>query len=999
MTQVTEDSSVQIRNPVANRADYDSHKFKGTFGWATDQVAPVFCPADGADFVRLSVHPDEAPDAGTLNSGDTILVSVGGTLKKTTVLAIGGGGTWQPLDQDLTDIAALTTQAFGRSLLTRVDAAAVRTLIGAPAVADLAGYQPLDGDLTAISGLATDAFGRSLLTQTSAANVRSLIGAGTSSFSGAYTSLSAIPAAIDALDNLTPAADRLPYFTNGTTAALATFSAFARTLLDDADAAAARTTLGAGTVSSVTMTVPSGFSVSGSPITGSGTLAVTLSSQTADKVLASPSGASGVPSFIALSASHIPSLPWSKITTGLPTTLAGYGIADAQAKDADLTAIAALTTTGFLQRTGPDTWTLVAAPTPAAHEASHRAGGSDALLLTNISGGRITDAPQFAGLTLTGDLVVQQDTSIRSNSADGNEQTAVTLAGGGAGGPTRGAYVVARGNERPTSGGTLTLAAGDGLQGIVEVATGGTVRMTVTKAGEVNVSSGTLRVGSFGGLAAFTGGLFRQAVNGDFPGPLSTMAGLANARGFMYNSGSGTLSWAVAIPGESFTTLGVTHFGGTGVSAGAWQIGSNNGVGFGDSRGLNWRGGMFNSDAFWGLAQDAGATTSFKPMVFKDGTGATWYKLDTQDASFKHYFTGNLRVTGDADITGDIKQGGATAIGSSRTGYLTALQLSNMSNGQIPVVNSSQFLVASGMTDDGTFLGISRTIRAWNSIARSGNTWTDLQWTQLAEERVSILSSDTTGAGGYHTLAMVPHDTDTTGRRLGGMNWAQKVAGKSGTVPGLKAVLSAKTMGAGGTVGGFGGQVTFEYRSDNGSALVEALRIGAFGGSTADAVEAAILLRANAGLRVTALTAELVKSNSTGVLSNATANTDYLPVNNPVSTGAFKANVTQHTARTYVGGARTIDPGLTPKFQRQTGAGTITLPTATASYEGLEYKITFHGRFNVTFDTPSGEIYTLAAGASYWYGVASTTVSAGDASGENCACDVWCDGSNWYIRW
>ncbi len=41
--------------------------------------------------------------------------------------------------------------------------------------------------------------------------------------------------------------------------------------------------------------------------------------------------------------------------TGLPTTLAGYGIADAQPKDADLTAVAALTSYGMIVRTGNGT--------------------------------------------------------------------------------------------------------------------------------------------------------------------------------------------------------------------------------------------------------------------------------------------------------------------------------------------------------------------------------------------------------------------------------------------------------------------------------------------------------------------------------------------------------------------------------------------------------------------------------------------------------------------
>jgi hypothetical protein len=69
-----------------------------------------------------------------------------------------------------------------------------------------------------------------------------------------------------------------------------------------------------GTVTSVGLSMPPIFSLSGSPVTTSGSIAASLVSETANTFLAAPSGAAGTPSFRAITAADLPTLPATQIS-------------------------------------------------------------------------------------------------------------------------------------------------------------------------------------------------------------------------------------------------------------------------------------------------------------------------------------------------------------------------------------------------------------------------------------------------------------------------------------------------------------------------------------------------------------------------------------------------------------------------------------------------------------------------------------------------------------
>jgi hypothetical protein len=111
----------------------------------------------------------------------------------------------------------------------------------------------LTGQALAVHNLAANGLVARTAVATMAARAIAVSGTGLSVSNGdavaGNPTLSLAPA-LASVGGLTPIADRLAYYTGASTAALATLTAFARTLLDDADAATARSTLGLGTLAS-----------------------------------------------------------------------------------------------------------------------------------------------------------------------------------------------------------------------------------------------------------------------------------------------------------------------------------------------------------------------------------------------------------------------------------------------------------------------------------------------------------------------------------------------------------------------------------------------------------------------------------------------------------------------------------------------------------------------------------------------------------------------------
>lgn len=163
---------------------------------------------------RLFLDGAEVVPSDLVNTGEFATNEQGA--KADSALQPGAiGTTVQAYDAGLASIAGLVTSADKLPYSTGVDTWALATLTSA---------------------------GRALIDDVDAAAQRTTLGLGTAAVVNVNT-LQPLDSDLTAIAALTSAADKIPYATGIATWAMTDFTAFARTLLDDADAATARGTL------------------------------------------------------------------------------------------------------------------------------------------------------------------------------------------------------------------------------------------------------------------------------------------------------------------------------------------------------------------------------------------------------------------------------------------------------------------------------------------------------------------------------------------------------------------------------------------------------------------------------------------------------------------------------------------------------------------------------------------------------------------------------------
>ena len=218
----------------------------GDAGFVLTTDDPITVGTTALAFTQFSGAGSVSAGDGLTKSGNTLsadLKSNGGVVIESGELAV-----------DLAASSITGTLAVSDGGTGATSASAARTALGVAIGSDVQAHDAILDDLAALTQAANKgiffdtgnsaatfdltAAGRAILDDADASAQRTTLGLAIGSDVQAYD------AELAALAGLTSAANKIPYFTGSGTADLADFTAFARTLMDDANASAARTTLG-----------------------------------------------------------------------------------------------------------------------------------------------------------------------------------------------------------------------------------------------------------------------------------------------------------------------------------------------------------------------------------------------------------------------------------------------------------------------------------------------------------------------------------------------------------------------------------------------------------------------------------------------------------------------------------------------------------------------------------------------------------------------------------
>lgn len=220
-------------------------------GYILNTPAPITLGTTNLTFTIFTTAGAITAGAGLSKSGDTLNVEAGGGLVITD------------------DTVQLASTVAGNGLTLTSGVLAVGAGTGLAVAADSIG---LTGQALALHNVSSNGFFARTGSGTAVSRTISTSGDGISITDGdgvASNPVISLAVALSSLGPLTPAADRLAYYTGVNTAQLATLTSFARTLLDDADAGTARTTLGLGSMATQAAT---SVAITGGSITNLTTL-------------------------------------------------------------------------------------------------------------------------------------------------------------------------------------------------------------------------------------------------------------------------------------------------------------------------------------------------------------------------------------------------------------------------------------------------------------------------------------------------------------------------------------------------------------------------------------------------------------------------------------------------------------------------------------------------------------------------------------------------------